>query len=581
MGLGVLEDRVMANVPGTTRYYDDPLRPQMAQADGTDLKCDTNGPEKIILVPQPTDDPNDPLNWPLWKRDLIIFILSTISIFTTALGPILAANTLTLSLYFERTFTAMALLTGYFLLGVGIAGILAVPSSRIWGKRHLFILGTIIVIVSSYWGGKSRTYKSLLWARIFQGIGTAPFEGLVNAAVADMYYVHERGKRMAVTNLAVFGGSFFTPIVVGKITHTIGWPWSFYFVSIFCTVMLPFMIFFMPETAYPRPKISTTDFKTMDNHKMPEDHEDNQDIEMKSPEIFTQDRNDAENEAGSSHPKAGPQSTMNEGLYAGPPSNPSFRSQHHFFSKSSIAIFSGRKTDESFWKLFLRPFPLFLHPGIVWACLIQATMIGWTVFIGVILAAIFLGPPLFFDEVKTGYAYTGAFLGAILGFLVAGGLSDWSVKILTKWNKGIYEPEFRIYLVGVQALFGLTGLYGFGITSARVKYYGWFWPVFFFGLEVAGMVVGAVASSLYIVDAHREIAVEALTCMLVFKNLFAFALTFKAYEWLVHHGVHRTFMTISTIQVFVCLLAVPMYVFGKRNRSYFYRHDILKKCGLW
>lgn len=59
-------------------------------------------------------------NWPLWKRDLILLNLSMISIFTTALGPILAANTLTLSLYFERTFTAVALLTGYFLLGVGI-----------------------------------------------------------------------------------------------------------------------------------------------------------------------------------------------------------------------------------------------------------------------------------------------------------------------------------------------------------------------------------------------------------------------------------------------------------------------------
>lgn len=52
---------------GTTRYYDDPLRPQMAQADGTDLKCDTNGPEKIILVPQPTDDPNDPLVSSRWN----------------------------------------------------------------------------------------------------------------------------------------------------------------------------------------------------------------------------------------------------------------------------------------------------------------------------------------------------------------------------------------------------------------------------------------------------------------------------------------------------------------------------------
>lgn len=129
-------------------------------------------------------------NWPLWKRDVILIILSVTSVFATSLGPILAANTLTMSVVFKRPFTEIALLTGYFLMGVGVAGVLAVPSARIWGKRHLFLLGTVLLIATSAWGGASRSYKSLLWARIFQGVGTAPFEALVNAAVGDLYFVH-------------------------------------------------------------------------------------------------------------------------------------------------------------------------------------------------------------------------------------------------------------------------------------------------------------------------------------------------------------------------------------------------------
>jgi hypothetical protein len=46
---------------GTTRYFDDPERPQVATSESTGLKCDTSGPIPIILVPQPSDDPNDPL----------------------------------------------------------------------------------------------------------------------------------------------------------------------------------------------------------------------------------------------------------------------------------------------------------------------------------------------------------------------------------------------------------------------------------------------------------------------------------------------------------------------------------------
>ena len=123
--------------------------------------------------------------------------------------------------------------------------------------------------------------------------------------------------------------------------------------------------------------------------------------------------------------------------------------------------------------------------------------------IGVVLAAIFLGPPLFFNEVETGYMYTGAFVGAILGFLLAGLLADWSTNLMIRRNKGVYEPEFRIVLVVAQLVFGCAGLYGFGVTGASVGRYGWFLPDFFFALEVMGMVLGAVASALYIVDAHR------------------------------------------------------------------------------
>lgn len=60
----------------------------------------------------------------------------------------------------------------------------------------------------------------------------------------------------------------------------------------------------------------------------------------------------------------------------------------------SLALFNGRKTDEAFWKLALRPFPLFTKSAFLWACLVQGTLVGWTVFIGVILGAFFLGSPM-------------------------------------------------------------------------------------------------------------------------------------------------------------------------------------------
>ncbi|KAF4978080.1 hypothetical protein FZEAL_5470 [Fusarium zealandicum] len=563
MPLGILEAKGVDHVPGTTRYYDDPSQ-QDAGEHRSNLKCDNSGKQPIILIPQPSDDPNDPLNWPLWQRDLITFVLCFAGILATALGPILAANTITISLEFSKDFTKVALLTGYFLLGCGAGAIFFVPSGRIWGKRHLFLIGILIIIASSAWAGSVGTnYDSFVGARVIQGVGSAPFESLLIAAIGDLYFVHERGVRMAFANLAVFGGAFFTPIVVGKITEAMGWGWTFYFVSIFLALTLPAVFFLCPETAYRRaPNLNTDttgeaedDTSATSNDKQPQSGSSSL---VKSPAGFTL------------FPTSG----------ALQPYGDANTPKKSFLQ--SISLFDGRKTDERYWVLLLRPLPLLAHPAFIWACLIQGTMIGWTVFIGVIVAALFIGPPYYWGEVMAGYTYTGAFIGAVVGFALAGLLADTSVKYLTKLNKGIYEPEFRILLVLPMMIIGGIGLYGFGLTAGEVFQgkYTYHVPLVFFGFEVAGMVIGAVASSLYIVDAYRDLTVEGFTIMIIFKNFFSFVLTFYAYDWIKDGGIERTMMSIASIQVVVCLLSIPMYIYGKRVRAFYHRHDLLAMTGL-
>ena len=235
---------------------------------------------------------------------------------------------------------------------------------------------------------------------------------------------------------------------------------------------------------------------------------------------------------------------------------------------TTLSPFSGRKTHENFLSLFLRPFPLFLHPSVLWACLTQGTLIGWTVLIGIVLAAIFLAPPLYFTATKVGYMYTSAFIGALAGFLFCGILSDWSARALMRRNKGVYEPEFRIVLVIPQIIAGCGGLFAFGFTANDTFRYGWLGPCISFAFVTFGMVCGAVASSLYLVDAHREIAVETFTCLMIFKNVFSFALTFRGYDWLVDTSTKKVFVAVACVQLGVGVLSLPMYVLGKWNRNW-------------
>lgn len=73
MALGVLEHTAGAghHVPGTV-FLDS--HTNTAELELSGLKKGSGKNSEVILVPQPSNDPNDPLNWPLWQRDCVLLL---------------------------------------------------------------------------------------------------------------------------------------------------------------------------------------------------------------------------------------------------------------------------------------------------------------------------------------------------------------------------------------------------------------------------------------------------------------------------------------------------------------------------
>ena len=82
MGLGVLDDNHLEHVPGTAPLIDviDAEATSSRRLDTALLKhAKSKGRDSdVLLVPQPSRSPNDPLNWPLWKKDLMLFFICTL-----------------------------------------------------------------------------------------------------------------------------------------------------------------------------------------------------------------------------------------------------------------------------------------------------------------------------------------------------------------------------------------------------------------------------------------------------------------------------------------------------------------------
>lgn len=72
MGLGVIEPNTTAHVPGTVLL--DQQAAQSEQQTGR-LKHGTGKNSHIVLAPQPSEDPNDPLNWSTLKKHYILGVI--------------------------------------------------------------------------------------------------------------------------------------------------------------------------------------------------------------------------------------------------------------------------------------------------------------------------------------------------------------------------------------------------------------------------------------------------------------------------------------------------------------------------
>src|SRR5271156_5461492 len=100
MGFGILEPK-QPIVPGTIQLFDNIVN----QESTAHLKHSLDG--KTILAPQPSDSPNDPLNWPTWRKEESFAMLLMGGILSGIHGPLTAPVTIVLSEQFDVSVTAV------------------------------------------------------------------------------------------------------------------------------------------------------------------------------------------------------------------------------------------------------------------------------------------------------------------------------------------------------------------------------------------------------------------------------------------------------------------------------------------
>ena len=78
-------DNKLPHVPGTV-VLDDDVDRNVDHQQTISLKHGTGSDAHIVLNPQPSEDPNDPLNWPMWKKEMVVYIILFGGLMNTAVN---------------------------------------------------------------------------------------------------------------------------------------------------------------------------------------------------------------------------------------------------------------------------------------------------------------------------------------------------------------------------------------------------------------------------------------------------------------------------------------------------------------
>lgn len=306
---------------------------------------------------------------------------------------------------------------------------------------------------------------------------------VIFAVVGDLYYVHERGVRVALVTVSISGLANLPTVLSGVETTNLGWRWLFYMLGIFLGIGLVLIFFFGWETAYNRREKSTN----LDLLQA-EDAKDG---------TCAQEIENSEEEQTSAVPRKS-------------------------FARR-LSPFSGTYSEMPLWEMIPKPFLVLIHPAVTWATIFLAVTTAWYVVVSYVIAQIFAGPPYNLTAAEIGYMSAGPTVGATLASVVNGLISDPIARALARKNHGMYEPEFRLVLIVPMLVTCALGWFLFGNLiemgkSAPVVSVVW-------ALSSASMQFCLGAVGTYMVDAYPTISTEAFIIGMVVKNFLFFGLS--------------------------------------------------------
>ncbi|KAF1982807.1 MFS general substrate transporter [Aulographum hederae CBS 113979] len=447
--------------------------------DGKPLKTASDG---TILVPQPSDDPEEPLNWSWRKKHMAMIVLAFGTFFVKFTATIIAPGAHQLAEEFGTSPRRATYIASAASVVPAVAPFLWVPLSNRLGRRPILLVGNLMAIAFAIVVARANVYGQALACRILMAFGASVGICIGPGAISDMFFLHEKGKRMGINSFLLVCAPYLGGVAGGSIIYNndLGWRWSMYISAILYAILVVAHFFFVPETLYHRSSFGA--------------------------------------------PKPPPPTTF-VGKFCKfmgfhPPANPH---------------------NHTWLYTFTRPFAMFAYPAVVLPSL-WFSIAGMTEVANTAGFPLNFGPGTRynFNTREIGFCSFSGFIGAVAGEFFAGPLCDFVAKRgLRRQEAGgeKWRPEKMLHVLwsGVITVSAGLLLYGLELNYPSMGTRSWAPAlagilIFTFGQEILVTVIMT-----YMTDCYPQRAAEVSIVFQFWLNIMAYHPPFYVPQW-IHSG---------------------------------------------
>lgn len=366
---------------------------------------------RTVLIPQPKDDPNDPLTWTWQKKHIILFVIAA-----TAFLPDYGSATGAVTLIPQSAIWGIpqdvvnhSQVGNVFMLGVG--GLFVVALAAYFGRLPVLFWFTFTAVWTAAGCAGAGTFNTFMAFRILNGFFSTVAQGGGIMFVKDLFFVHERARKINIWASFVILSPYFGPLITAFIISTQKWQWAFGVYTIMTALCLVAQVLFAEETFY--------------NRKLPP----------------------------SEQPRRAPGVSGKLSRLIG---------TEQWHSRSLRSTLS---------QALVRPFQVIAKPTVFLSTIYYLLTFAWVVGINTTLS-IFVTPLYDFGPKQIGYFYFTPVVAAVLGEIVGHWLHDLLANALTHASKEKkLEPEYQLMAIAISTPFIVTGLVVLGFALENAWHY--------------------------------------------------------------------------------------------------------------